>query len=232
MKILKTMLPIFALIISFGLAYGHGGEKHDSTDTKEQAVSDSVPDTLSLILDSIYAKIQNEFLVLEPIFEKGCFDCHTTRTNYPWYYMLPIIKGMIDHDVEEAKEHLDMSDGFPFGGHGKPADDLVAVREELEEGEMPPFNYRFMHWSANPSDSERDSVFAWVDRGLASLAEIGVHPTEENDSENETKSSVIYACPMHPEITGNKGDNCSICNMSLEIKEAADDSDDHSDHDD
>lgn len=27
---------------------------------------------------------------------------------------------------------------------------------------------------------------------------------------------VAYACPMHPEVTGKKGDNCSKCGMDLE----------------
>ncbi|WP_055151997.1 heavy metal-binding domain-containing protein [Jiulongibacter sediminis] len=29
-------------------------------------------------------------------------------------------------------------------------------------------------------------------------------------------ADATYACPMHPEITGVKGDKCSICNMDLE----------------
>lgn len=27
---------------------------------------------------------------------------------------------------------------------------------------------------------------------------------------------VAYACPMHPEVTGKKGDTCSKCGMDLE----------------
>jgi hypothetical protein len=88
---------------------------------------------------------------------------------------------MIDSDIAEARKHLDMSDGFPFGGHGKPADDLVAISEEVLEGEMPPMSYRFMHWSAKPTDSERDSIVAWVERSLASLRAIGVHPKDSDD---------------------------------------------------
>jgi nitrous oxide reductase accessory protein NosL len=28
----------------------------------------------------------------------------------------------------------------------------------------------------------------------------------------------VYACPMHPEITGKKGDTCSKCGMELTEK--------------
>ncbi len=37
-------------------------------------------------------------------------------------------------------------------------------------------------------------------------------------SEHET----VYACPMHPEITGKEGDKCSKCEMDLEAIEAHD----------
>jgi hypothetical protein len=29
------------------------------------------------------------------------------------------------------------------------------------------------------------------------------------------QSDQLYACPMHPDITGNKGDKCSKCGMEL-----------------
>jgi hypothetical protein len=29
----------------------------------------------------------------------------------------------------------------------------------------------------------------------------------------------VYACPMHPEITGKAGDKCSKCHMDLKRKE-------------
>lgn len=29
---------------------------------------------------------------------------------------------------------------------------------------------------------------------------------------------VVYTCPMHPEVTGNKGDTCPKCGMDLEVK--------------
>lgn len=165
-------------IISTGVVFGHGGEKHDSTKPTEMEPTDRESFLQEVELDSIYATIQSEFAGLEPVFKKGCFNCHTTRTEYPWYHKVPVVKGMIDDDIKEAKKHLEMSQGFPFGGHGKPVDDLVAIREVVVTGEMPPLSYRMMHWSAKPSDSERDSIVAWVERGLASLATIGVHPTE------------------------------------------------------
>ena len=32
-------------------------------------------------------------------------------------------------------------------------------------------------------------------------------------------TEVVYACPMHPEVTGKKGDKCSKCEMDLVAQE-------------
>ena len=44
--------------------------------------------------------------------------------------------------------------------------------------------------------------------------------THEHKDATEV-STVIYACPMHPEITGKEGDKCSKCGMML-TKSSAD----------
>lgn len=44
--------------------------------------------------------------------------------------------------------------------------------------------------------------------------------TESTDSTTKTTEPVevtteLYACPMHPEVTGKKGEKCSKCGMEL-----------------
>jgi len=168
-----------ALLVCIGVAFGHGGEHHDSTEAAEAEAVDTLTPSEDAARDSVFATIQAGFVALEPIFKKGCFDCHTDQTDYPWYYKLPLVQGMIDDDTRQAKKHVDMSNGFPFAGHGNPADDLAAIRSEVVEGDMPPWNYRLMHWSAKPSEVERDSIVDWTKRGLESLATVGIHPEED-----------------------------------------------------
>lgn len=33
---------------------------------------------------------------------------------------------------------------------------------------------------------------------------------------HESDDEVVYACPMHPEVTGKEGDSCPKCGMDLE----------------
>ncbi|WP_211223378.1 heavy metal-binding domain-containing protein [Flavobacterium soli] len=39
--------------------------------------------------------------------------------------------------------------------------------------------------------------------------------TETNATEAKSDSSELFACPMHPEVTGKKGDKCTKCGMEL-----------------
>src|SRR5947207_1276617 len=85
---------------------------------------------------------------IKPIFEEKCFNCHSNQTRYPWYYKFPIIKTLIDQDIENARDHIDMSTDFPFQGHGTPREVLQAIRRVVRKGIMPPFLYRLGHWDS------------------------------------------------------------------------------------
>jgi hypothetical protein len=38
---------------------------------------------------------------------------------------------------------------------------------------------------------------------------------ETEQTEDKDENAAGYACPMHPEITGENGDKCSKCGMDL-----------------
>ncbi|RYZ77997.1 MAG: hypothetical protein EOP06_29870, partial [Proteobacteria bacterium] len=87
----------------------------------------------------------------------------------PWYSSLPFAKNLIQRDLAQAKEHLDMSTGFPFGGHGSDLEDLEAIRESVDAGDMPPLRYKLLHWSAKVSPEERSAIVSWVMRAETQL---------------------------------------------------------------
>jgi hypothetical protein len=182
--------PILLIAISLALAAAitllpiHfsdvGAEELDDDNS-----SPTFSDTTRIGHDSLYAKINRGFVALEPIFVKGCFDCHTDRTRFPWYHKLPIIKGMIDDDIRKAQKRLNMSIGFPFSKRGNVADDLVSIHDELKSGDMPPLGYRFMHWDAKPSQAEADSIYNWIDVSLKALSAHGIEPSAPPEEEQQ-----------------------------------------------
>jgi len=99
---------------------------------------------------------------VKPIFERKCGDCHGSPTSYPGYYRIPLIKQWIDHDISEGHEHFDISNGFPFGGHGSITDNFKAIRDDIGEGRMPPWLYRLSHRNSGLNEEEKKIISKWV----------------------------------------------------------------------
>lgn len=134
------------ILASTSLALAHEGESHPSKkDHRALPASDDSNEALKSINQSYIKNVKS-------IFQKSCFDCHSNQTNYPWYTNIPGAKQLIASDVAEANSHLDMSEDFPFKGHGSPVEDLAAIRKAVVENSMPPFRY----WILCTMD--RDSV--------------------------------------------------------------------------
>ncbi len=108
---------------------------------------------------------------VKPIFQKSCFDCHSSNTQYPWYSNIPGVKQLIRSDVSEAKEHLDMTNDFPFSGHGEPLEDLKAIGKQVDNGEMPPFRYMIIHSESELSETDKKIILEWVHASIKKFDE-------------------------------------------------------------
>jgi len=159
---LLLLLPMVSIL-------SHGDKKHDDEDEKKEAADTTISDSAQIIQDSVFLLINNNYQTVRNIFKKSCFDCHSDSTKYPWYHALPFIGDIIDDDINEAKEHLDMSNDFPFGGHASQIEQLKEIREEIEDGDMPILSYRFMHWGLLIEGKRQDSVFLWIDESIELL---------------------------------------------------------------
>lgn len=107
---------------------------------------------------------------VKKIFSIKCLACHGNDESYlPWYYALPVAKQLIDHDREEAKVHMDMSNDFPFGGHGIPQEDLAAIEQTIKKGDMPPLRYKLLHWNSGLTPEEIKIIRSWLDESLNHL---------------------------------------------------------------
>jgi hypothetical protein len=156
----------FFLALSFNVAFGHGNEKHvDSAESKEALLDEDGFEVISTAPSkSMLVKINDLYLKnVKTIFSNKCLSCHGVNTSPPWYYNIPGPKQLIDQDMKEAKKHMDMSNDFPFGGHGNPKDDLDALRKSLVKGDMPPFQYKMMHSGSGLDEKEIGIINNWID---------------------------------------------------------------------
>lgn len=91
---------------------------------------------------------------------RTCFDCHSNETRWPWYSWVAPVSWLVQSDVDEGREHLNLSEFDQRRGHAEHA------AEELAEGEMPPWFYLPLHAEARLSDAEKSELVAGFRRTL------------------------------------------------------------------
>ena len=91
---------------------------------------------------------------------RACFDCHSNETRWPWYSNIAPISWLVQHDVDEARDHLNFSEWDKPQRH---ADKAVKM---VEEGEMPLDVYLPLHSDAELSASEKAALIAGLKKTL------------------------------------------------------------------
>lgn len=156
------------LLVAMPVLADDGQDRESLFSPDEFLESEGVPSKAQLsIVNELY------LIDIKPIFEMKCLPCHgaTSESNLPWYYPIPGAKQLIDEDIAEAQKHVDMSNDFPFGGHGDAAADLNAIKKSIDEGDMPPFRYRLMHWGSAINSNDKEKIFRWIEQSLMIFAD-------------------------------------------------------------
>lgn len=115
----------------------------------------------------------------------ACYDCHSNRTDWPWYSYIAPASWLVTHDVHRGREALNFSLWPNLGeeGEAEVEDDLFEV---VLEKEMPPRSYGLLHSDARLSESERQELVQGLRRtlGVARLPEKG-EQEEGEEGEDE-----------------------------------------------
>jgi len=97
---------------------------------------------------------------------RACADCHTHETVWPWYASVAPVSWLVAHDVDEAREHLNLSTWTDL----KPRKRRKAyeeIAEMIEEEEMPLWYYVPLHPQAQLTAAERARLVEWANGELA-----------------------------------------------------------------
>lgn len=93
---------------------------------------------------------------------RGCFDCHSNATRWPWYASLPIASRLVERDVTAARGQLDLSLWTQYNPFDR-ADLLDKMCALTSTGKMPPWPYRLMHPDARLSARDVADLCAWTE---------------------------------------------------------------------
>ncbi len=92
---------------------------------------------------------------------RACYDCHSNETTWPWYSRVAPVSWLIQRDVSQGRAALNFS-----AWESLPADRRATLkrecREEIVEGEMPPWAYTPLHPNAALSGPDTESILSWT----------------------------------------------------------------------
>src|SRR6478609_4401076 len=104
-RILCNKATLLVALFVFGgtSAEAHEGHTHELADLQPKPM-EAPMDQQERRMVEITADYQ---LIVAPLFQRACADCHSGDTEYPWYAMVPGIKQMIRQDIDEARKHIE-----------------------------------------------------------------------------------------------------------------------------
>jgi len=95
-----------------------------------------------------------------------CADCHSNETSWPGYARLAPGSWLIERDIVEARKKMNLSlwDEIPADKQLELVEQMI---HEAKKGDMPPLQYRFLHWNSRLTS---------VDIAALSMMESGGQP--------------------------------------------------------
>jgi hypothetical protein len=104
------------------------------------------------------------------ILKVSCYDCHSNKTEYPWYANVQPVAWWLDGHVTDGKRHLNFSEFTkrPIAIQNHKLEETI---EMVDEKEMPLESYTYLglHSEANLTDDQREAIIDWAKGQMAYL---------------------------------------------------------------
>jgi heme-binding protein len=106
------------------------------------------------------------------IVQRACQNCHSQRTEWPWYSRVAPMSWLIARDVQQARLHMNLSQWQDYS-----TDDrrrlLSEIGSAVRNHKMPVQRYVLLHPEARLTDSERQQIYRWTRTERSRLATAG-----------------------------------------------------------
>lgn len=109
---------------------------------------------------------------------RACNDCHSNRTEWPWYSNVAPVSWLVAHDVNDGREELNFSE-WGASKEKEPGKLLGKICSEVTDGEMPMATYTLIHPQAKLTREEVQNVCRWTN----SIASNVSSPAKDDDDD-------------------------------------------------
>ena len=95
------------------------------------------------------------------VLKRSCNDCHTNQTNYPWYSNITPVNWLLADHIDEGRRELNFSIWNTYNARKK-ARKLDEICDQIIGGEMPHYQYIWMHGDAKLSNADKRLLCNWA----------------------------------------------------------------------
>ena len=121
---------------------------------------------------------QNVPADIAALLERGCRDCHSNQTAWPFYSYIAPASWLVSFDVMEGRKHLNMSEWGKYK-EGKKVQKLSGIYQAVSDRSMPMPKYIPLHPEADFTDAERTALSTWAQSEGERLMGVGEEAEEE-----------------------------------------------------
>jgi hypothetical protein len=95
------------------------------------------------------------------VLERSCQNCHSEKTEWPWYSNIAPMSWLVESDVSQARGHMNFSRWDDYTAEQK--QEILARMGTVVRGrQMPPGRYTLVHPTAKLSVVEREQIYVWA----------------------------------------------------------------------
>jgi hypothetical protein len=122
------------------------------------------------------------------IFDRACNDCHSSKTDWPWYSQVAPVSWWLKNHVDAGRHELSFSEWGTYPQR-KAARKLSEICDEVSAGEMPLKSYLLLHPAAKLSDADKKAICDWTEqeRARAAAASSQVGPPAQDSEKPGTE---------------------------------------------
>jgi hypothetical protein len=95
------------------------------------------------------------------IVDRACQNCHSERTEWPWYSYVAPMSWLIEKDVSSARTHMNLSRWQDYSVEER-IDLLTRLAVEVRNRKMPLPKYLKMHSEARLTDDDVQQLYSWA----------------------------------------------------------------------
>ena len=101
------------------------------------------------------------------LLKTSCNDCHSNKTEYPWYANVQPVAWWLNDHVVDGKKHLNFSEFTkrPLSIQNHKLEEVVEMVEE-KEMPLPSYTYFGLHPEANLTDIQRQKIIDWANEQM------------------------------------------------------------------